>query len=90
MADAGVRRNDFEILKTFLAPAQEGVALDIALHFEFGVEGEGAGGAEFVHLHGMIDHEFGGKQRIDFLGIAAEIGASRRAWRRDRRRRERR
>ena len=34
---------------------------------------EGAGAAEFVHLHGMIDHQLGGKQRIDFLRIAAEF-----------------
>ena len=73
VADAGVRRNDFEILKSFLAPAEKGVALDIALHFEVGVEGEGAGDAEFVHLDGMVDHQFGGEQRIDFLWIAAEF-----------------
>ena len=73
MADAGIRRNDLEILKTFLSPAQESVALDIALHFEIGVEREGARGAELVHLHGVVDHEFGGKQRIDFLRIAAQL-----------------
>ena len=72
MADAGVRRNDFEILEALLAPAEERVALDIALHFQVGVEGEGVRGAEFVHLHGMVDHQFGGKQRIDFFRIAAE------------------
>ena len=58
--------------KAFLSPAQECVALDVALHFEIGVEGEGVRGAEFVHLHGMVDHEFGGEQGIDFLRIAAE------------------
>ena len=73
VADAGVRRDNFEILKTFLAPAQEGVTLDVAFHFEVGVEEEGAGYAELVHLHGMIDHEFGGEQGIDFLWIAAEM-----------------
>ena len=59
--------------KAFLSPAQEGVALDVALHFEIGVEGESVRRAEFVHLHGMIDHQFGGQQRIDFLRIAAEL-----------------
>ena len=73
VADAGVRRDDFEILKTFLAPAQERVTLDVALHFEIGVEKEGVGSAELVHLHGMVDDEFGGKQRINFLWIAAEL-----------------
>ena len=90
VADAGVRRNDFEILKAFLAPAQEGVALDIALHFEVGVEGEGAGDAEFVHLHGVVNYELGGEQGIDFFRVAAQCGAWLRAWRRDRLRRERR
>ena len=72
MADARIRRHDFEILETLLAPAEEGVALDIALHFEIGVEREGVRRAEFVHLHGMVDHQFGGKKRIDLLRIAAE------------------
>ena len=67
VANAGVRRDHFEILQAFLAPAQKSVALDIALHFQFGVEGERIGRAELIHLHGMVDHQFGGKQRIDFL-----------------------
>ena len=29
--------------------------------------------SELVHLHGMIDHELGGEQGIDFLWIAAEL-----------------
>ncbi len=73
VADAGVRRNYLEILKTFLAPAQESVTLDIALHFEVGVEGEGAGDAEFVHLDGVVNHQFSGEQRIDFFWFAAEL-----------------
>ena len=44
MADAGVWRDDFEILKGGLAPAEKGVALDVALKFEFGVQAEGIGG----------------------------------------------
>ena len=59
--------------RAFLSPAQEGVALDVALHFEVGVEGEGVRGAEFIHLHGVVDHQFGGQQRIDFLRVAAEL-----------------
>ena len=73
MADAGVRRDDLEILQGLLSPAQEGVALDVALHFETGVEGESVRGAEFVHLHGMVDDQLGGEQGIDFLRIAAEL-----------------
>ena len=62
-----------KLCKALLAPAEESVALDIAPHFHLGVEGEGVGTAELVHLHGMIDYEFGGKERINFLGVAAEI-----------------
>ena len=72
MADAGVGRHDLEIFKALLAPAQESVALDITLHFEIGVEGEGPRCAEFVDLHGMIDDELSGNQWIDFFGVAAE------------------
>ena len=72
MADAGVWGHHLEILEAFLAPAEESVALDVALKFEFGVEGERIRSAEFVHLHRMIDHQFGGQQRIDALRIAAQ------------------
>ena len=40
VADAGVRRNDFEIAENLLSPAQESVALDVALQFEIGIETE--------------------------------------------------
>ena len=32
----------------------------------------GLGGAELVDLHGVVDDQFGGHERIDALGIAAE------------------
>ena len=62
-----------KLCKALLAPAEEGVALDIAPHFHLGVEGERVSSAELVNLHGMIDYELGGKQRINFLCVAAEI-----------------
>jgi len=34
---------------------------------------EGGGGAELVDLHGVVDDEFDGLQRIDEGGIAAEL-----------------
>src|ERR1700730_185435 len=73
MADARVGRDDSEVLQTLLSPPEEGVALDVALHFELGIEGEGIGCAEFVHLHGMVDHQFSREQRIDSGRIAAEF-----------------
>ena len=73
MADAGVRRNNFEILKSLLAPAEERVTLDVALEFELGVEAEGIDAAEAVHLDGVVDDQLGGEERIDALGVAAHL-----------------
>ena len=73
MADAGVGRDDFEILKSGLPPAEKSVALDVALEFELGVETESVAAAETVHLDGVIDHQLGGKKRIDALGIPAHV-----------------
>ncbi len=72
VANAGIGRNDLEIVQGFLSPAQEGVALDVALEFEFRVEREGHVGAELVHLHRVVDHQFGGQQGIHFFRIAAQ------------------
>ena len=71
--DAGVGRDDGEVAEAGLSPAEEGVALFVALEFEQRVHVEGAGGAEFVDLHGVVDDEFDGLQRIDERGIAAEL-----------------
>src|SRR5208282_3111982 len=43
------------------------------LHFEVGVEGEGVRAAEFVDLYGVVYHQLGRKQRIDFFRVAAEL-----------------
>ncbi len=73
VADAGVGRDNFEITECFRTPAEEGVALDVALKFEFGVQTKRVHVAEIVHLHGVIDNQFRGEQRIDALGIAAHF-----------------
>jgi len=70
--DAGVGRNDGEVLKGGLSPAQELVALLVAQEFEFGVEIESFGRAEFIDLHGVVDDEFRGLDGIDDRRIAAE------------------
>ena len=73
MADAGVRRDDLEIVECFLAPAEESVALDVAKEFDLGIECERTGGAELVDLNRVVNDEIGGQKRIDFFWIAAEI-----------------
>ena len=57
VADAGRRRHDAEVVEGLLAPAQERVALAVALELELGVDGEGARGAEGVDLDRVVDHQ---------------------------------
>ena len=72
--DPRSRRHDLEVAEGALAPAQEGVALEVALELELDVAREGRRGAEDVHLHGVVDHELDRDQRVDLLRVAAEIG----------------
>jgi hypothetical protein len=73
VADTRARRHDAEIVEGALAPAQEGVALAVALVLHGHVLGEGALAAEIIDHHGMIDHEVDRRERIDLLGVAAEV-----------------
>ena len=59
MDDAGVGRDDAEVVKGALAPAQEGVALLVALELELGVALERVGRSEHVDLDGVIDDQLG-------------------------------
>src|SRR6185312_15831054 len=56
-----------------LAPAQELVALTVALVFDLDVALEGVLPAEQVGDHRVVDHQVGGRQRVDLLGFAAQI-----------------
>ena len=70
--DAGVGRNDAEVLERFLAPAKERVPLTVAAELERRVQ---VGGVELrvvIDLDGVIDDELDGLQRVDLLRIAAE------------------
>ena len=72
MADARARRHHPEVVEGARAPAQELVALLVALVLDLDVLLEGVGGAEVVDLHGVVDDEVDGNQRIDLGGIAAQ------------------
>ena len=72
VADAHARRHGGEVAKSRLAPLQKGVALAVALELEQGIGLVGHGRAVLVHLHGVIDDQFGGREGIDALGIAAQ------------------
>ncbi len=71
MHDARVGRHDLEVVKRGLAPAQERVALLVALELELGVALERLRGAEDVDLDRVVDHQLGRHQRVDLVGIAA-------------------
>ncbi len=70
--DAGLGRDDAEVAEGALAPAQEDVALAVALVFELAVQLEGGRLAEVVDLHRVVDDELDRLQRVDVLRIAAE------------------
>ena len=57
VADAGVRRHDAEVVERGLAPAQEGVALAVALELELGVALEREPLGEHVDLDRVVDHQ---------------------------------
>ena len=72
MADAGARRDHLEVVERFLAPTKERVPLVVPLVLQHHVVGERLGSAVLVHLHGVIDDEFDGHERVDLGGVAAE------------------
>ena len=74
MDDPGVRRHDLEAVERLLAPAQERVALGVALELPLGVEPERVARPEAVDLHRMVDHELDRDLRIDAAGVAPELG----------------
>ena len=74
VADAGAGRHDLEVVERGLAPAQEQVALAVALELELDVAPERDARRERVDLHRVVDHELGRDQRVDLRRVAAEVG----------------
>ena len=72
--DAGARRDDLEVAERALAPAQELVALAVALVLDLDVALEGLRRAEDVGDHGVVDDQLGRGERVDLLRVAAEVG----------------
>ena len=70
--DAGARGHDLEVVERRLAPAEELVALAIALVLDLDVALEGVLGAEEVGDDGVVDDHLGRRERVDLLGVAAE------------------
>ena len=74
VADAGAGRDDLEVGERALPPAQEGVALEVALELELDVPPEGEPRREQVDLHRVVDHELGRDRRVDPRRVAAQLG----------------
>ncbi len=73
MHDAGIGRHGAEILKRRLAPAQERIALLIALKFQQSVQLKRVVGAVVIDLHRVIDDQIDGDQRVGLLGIGSHF-----------------
>ena len=71
--DARARRHDAEVRERVLAPAQELVALAVALVLEIDVEREAVALAEVVDLHRVVDDQFYRLQRVDAGRVASEL-----------------
>ena len=76
VADAGVRRHHAEVLERALAPAQERVALAVALELQLGVGLERCRGAELVHLHRVVDDQVRRVARVDLRSGRRPCAAS--------------
>jgi hypothetical protein len=71
--DAGGGRDDGEVGQGLLAPLEELVALVVALELLLGVDGQRGLGSVGIDLHRVVDHQVAGDERIDGLGVAAEL-----------------
>ena len=69
--DAGRRRHDAKVAERLLAPAQEEVALVVALELLAAVEQQRRLAAVLVDLHRMVDDQLDRLQRVDPVGVAA-------------------
>ena len=72
--DPGPGRHDPQVAERGLRPAQELVALAVALVLALDIEGERAARPELVDLDRVVDDEVGGDERVDEGGVATEVG----------------
>ena len=73
MANAGAGRDDAEVVERRLAPAQERIALAVALELVCHVGSERAGRPEAVDHDRVVDNQIDRRQRIDLFGVPAEV-----------------
>ncbi len=73
MANTGSGRYNAEVIKGFLAPAQEFVAFAVALHFDIDVFLERRRMTELIDHHRVVDHQVHWRERVDTGGILAQF-----------------
>ncbi len=66
--------HDLEVVEGRLAPAEELVALAVALVLDLDVALERVLGAEQIGDDRVVDDEFGRRERVDLGRVAAEVG----------------
>ena len=71
--DAGAGWDHLEVVERALAPAQELVALTVALVLDLDVALERLRRTEDVGDHGVVDHHLGGSERVDPRRVSAEV-----------------
>ncbi len=71
--DAGAGRDDLELVERGLAPAQELVALPVALVLQLDVAGERVLAAEQVGDHRVVDHQLGRGERVHLGRVATQV-----------------
>ena len=71
--DAGVRRYDLEVVEGGLAPTQERVTFAVTLVLDVHVVRERVRGAVGVHLHRVVDDQFGRGERVHAGSVTAEL-----------------
>ena len=72
--NAGSRRNDAEVGEVLRTPAQELVALLVALVLDLYVLIQSFGGAEGLRDHGVVDDHLSRVERVDLIRGAAQVG----------------
>ncbi len=73
MDDAGAGRHDAQAVEGALCPAQQLVALAVALVLALDVEREGIGRAVAIDLDRMVDDQVGRHERLDERRVAAQL-----------------
>ena len=72
MADTCAGGHNAEVIKRFLTPFQEGIALHVALVFTVHVHLERAWVAEFINHHRVVDDQINRVQGVDFVRVATK------------------